>query len=133
MKTKFLITAILLSACLTSWGGYPRFITKEMVNQIHAGQTSEADLLNLFGPPTTRFVDVSHTISLDWFRSVPMSAASYLPFIGVPVGGLEIEAQQLSVVLRPNGKVLRYEMHSSMDRPREDPVRAIAEQSRSSR
>jgi hypothetical protein len=127
MKTKFLVTAILLSTCLTSWG-YPKSVTKEKISQIRLGQTTEADLVNLFGPPTTRFVDMSH-ISLDWFRSVPMSAASYLPFIGELTGGLHIEAQQLSVVLSPDGRVLRYEMHSSKDKPRD----AFAEQIRSSR
>jgi hypothetical protein len=118
MKIKFLITAILLSTCLTSWG-FPESITQQKISQIRIGQTTEADLLNLFGPSTTRFVDMSH-ISLDWFRSVPMPAASYLPFIGEPTGGLNIEAQQLSVVLSPGGRVLHYEMHSSRDKPRDE-------------
>ena len=127
MKIKVLVTAILLSTCLTSWG-FPKSITQQEISQIRIGQTTEADLLNLFGPPTTRFVDMSH-ISLDWFRSVPMPAASYLPFIGELTGGLNIEAQQLSVVLSPGGRVLRYEMHSSRDKPRD----AFAGQSRSSK
>jgi hypothetical protein len=127
MKIKLLFAAIFLSTCLTSWG-YPKSITQEKISQIRVGQTTEADLLNLFGPPTTRFVDLSH-ISLDWFRSVPMPAASYLPFIGEPTGGLDIEAQQLSVVLSPGGRVLSYTMQSSRDKPRD----AFAGPSRSSR
>jgi hypothetical protein len=126
MKTKFLITAIFLSSCLTSWAWFPKSITSQKINQIHIGQTTEADLLHLFGPPTTRFVDISHIISLDWFRSVPMPPASYLPLIGELVGGLNIEAQQLSVVLSPGGRVIRYEMRSSKDKPRGNGLRAAA-------
>ena len=132
MKTKFLVTAILLCSCLTGWG-YPRSIAREQVSQIQIGQTTEADLLNLFGPPTTRFVDLAHVISLDWFRSIPMPPASYLPFIGELVGGRNVEAQQLSVVLGSGGRVIRYGMHSSKDKPRADGVCAIADQNRSSK
>ena len=133
MKTKFLVSAILFTTLLTSWACSPGSITPEKISQIHIVQTTEADLSNLFGPPTTRFVDIAHVISLDWFRSVPMSASSYLPFIGELAGGRNLEAQQLSVVLGPGGRVIRYEMHSSKDRPRADGASAIADQHRYSK
>lgn len=123
MKTKFLVTAILLCTCLTSWAWFPKSITPEKINQIRIGQTTEADLVLLFGPPTTRFTDMTHTISLDWFRSVPMLPSGYLPVVGQFLGGLNVEAQQLSVVLNPRGRVIRYEMHSSKDKPRGDGLR----------
>ncbi len=126
MKTKFLVIVLLLSTCLTSWAWFPRSITKEKISQIHVGQTTEADLLLLFGPPTTRFVDMSHLISLDWFRSVPMPPSGYLPVIGQFLGGLNVEAQQLSVVLSPGGRVIRYQAHSSKDPARGDGLRSIA-------
>ncbi len=133
MKTKFLVTVILLSTCLTSWAWFPKPITPEKVNQIRIGQTTEADLLALFGPPTTRFVDMSHVISLDWFRSVPMPPSGYLPVIGQFLDGLNVDAQQLSVVLSPGGRVLRYVAHSSKDKPRPDGVCAVLNQNRSSK
>ena len=116
MKTKILVVALLLSSCLTSWAWFPRSITQQKVDQIRIGQTTETDLLHLFGTPTTRFVDLRHLTSLDWFRSVPMPVTGYLPLIGQFLGGLNVEAQQLSVVLGPDGRVLRYEVHSSKDR-----------------
>ncbi|MEO7166720.1 MAG: hypothetical protein ABI787_03275 [Spartobacteria bacterium] len=116
MKTKFLVAAILLSSCLTSWAWYPRSITQARVDQIHLGQTTENDLLQLFGVPTTRFVDLKQRISLDWFRSVPMPVSGYLPLVGQFLGGLNVEAQQLTVFLSANGRVIRYEVHSSKDR-----------------
>ena len=116
MKTKFLVAAFLLSSCLPILASYPRTITQENVNQIRPGQTTEADLVNLFGIPTTRFVDLAHNTAIDWFRSVPAPAKSYIPFIGSCLGGLDIEAQQLTVVLSPGGTVVRYEVHSSLNR-----------------
>ena len=112
MKTKLLVAAVLLSSCLTSWAWSPKTITQEMVDQIRIGQTSEADLVQLFGPPTTKYLGLARIISLDWFRSVPMPPAGYVPFIG-SIWGLDVEAQQLSVVVGSNGRVVRYEVHSS--------------------
>jgi hypothetical protein len=132
MKTKLLVSAILLAACLTSWASSCESITAQKISQIRIGQTTETDLVHLFGPPTTRFVDLYHTIALDWFRSVPMSFGSYLPFIGEAAGGHNLEAQQLSVVLSPGGRVMRYEMHSSKDKPRADGASAIVDQRHSS-
>jgi hypothetical protein len=113
MKTNILLTALLLSSCLTSWAWAPRSITQANVNQIRIGQTTESELVQLFGVPTTRFVDLRGHTSLDWFRSVPMPVGAYLPLVGELFGGLDIEAQQLAVVLAPNGRVIHYEVHSS--------------------
>jgi hypothetical protein len=125
MKTKFLVPFILLATCLTSWGWHGKSITREKLGEIHIGQTTEADLVDLFGPPSTRFVDIYHRVSLDWFRSVPMPIGGYLPFIGELAGGRRLEAQQLSIVLSAGGRVTRYEMHSSLDKPRADAASAI--------
>jgi hypothetical protein len=116
MKTKLLVSLLLLSSCLTTLAWAPRRITQANVNQIRPGQTTESELVQLFGPPTTRSVDLQHRISVDWFRSVPMSLPAYLPLVGDLFGGTNVEAQQLSVVLSPDGRVLRYEVHSSQNR-----------------
>ncbi|MEO7723340.1 MAG: hypothetical protein ABIU29_01425, partial [Chthoniobacterales bacterium] len=62
-----------------------------------------------------RSTDLAQRISIDWFRSVPAPAQSYIPLIGPFLGGLTIEAQQLGVVLTPDGRVLSYTVHSSRD------------------
>lgn len=116
MKTKFLVAALLISSCLTSWAWFPPSITQQKINQIRVGQTTEADLVRLFGTPTTRFVDLAHSVAIDWFRSVPAPPQSYIPLIGSFLGGLNVEAQQLTVFLSPGGRVVRYEVHSSGDR-----------------
>ncbi len=116
MKTKILAAAILISSCLTTLAWFPPSITQEKINQIQIGLTTEPDLVQLFGNPTTRLVDLAHYTSIDWFRSVPAPAQSYIPIIGPCLGGLDVEAQQLSVVLSPGGRVVRFEVHSSLDR-----------------
>ena len=113
MKTKILVVTILFSSCLTSWA-FPKSITQAKVDQIRVGQTTEADLVQMFGPPTTKYLGLSHIMSLDWFRSVP-AAGAYLPLVGELFGGLRVEAQQLSVVLNSSGRVIRYEAHSSLN------------------
>lgn len=115
MKTKFLVCAILLSSCLTSWAWFPPRITQAKLNQIQIGQTTEADLVQLFGAPSTRTTDLAHRITIDWLRSVPAPVQSYIPLIGSFLGGLEIDARQLRVVLSPDGRVIGYEVHSSRD------------------
>ena len=118
MKTKLLATALLISTCVTSWAWFSPSITQAKVNQIRIGQTTEAQLVHLFGAPTTRMVDVRHQVELQWFRSRPMSPAGYLPLIGSFVGGLNIEAQELYVLLSSNGTVLRFTAYSSTGRLR---------------
>ena len=112
MKTKILLTAILISPCLTSWAWFRPSITQSEVDQIRIGQTTEADLVHLFGAPTTRFVELRNIVALDWFRSVPATAPTYLPLIKYFVAPLAA-AQQLTVVFGSSGRVLRYEVHSS--------------------
>ncbi|MDQ3200507.1 MAG: hypothetical protein M3Q46_15205 [Verrucomicrobiota bacterium] len=116
MKTKILAATLLLSSCLTSWAWFPPSITVAKIGQIQVGQTTEADLVHLFGYPTTRFTDLRQYTSVDWFRSVPAPPQSYLPLIGSFLGGLDVEAQQLHVVLSPGGRVVDYEVYSSRGR-----------------
>lgn len=113
MKTKFLVCALLLSSCLTTWAWFPPRITQAKINQIQIGQTTEAELVHLFGTPTTRTTDLAQYITIDWLRSVPAPIQSYIPLIGSFLGGMNIDAQELYVVLSPGGRVVHYEVHSS--------------------
>jgi hypothetical protein len=113
MKTKLLVSLILISSCLTTWAWFDPSITQGKVDQIRIGQTTEADLIHFFGRPSTRQVDLRHHVTLDFMRSVPMQWQGYTPFIGSLIGGLRIDAQELWVELTPDGRVLRYLVWSS--------------------
>jgi outer membrane protein assembly factor BamE (lipoprotein component of BamABCDE complex) len=110
MKIQLLL-APLLACCFTSCASTGHSITQPKVDQITPGYTTEADLVQLFGPPTTRSTDIYRTTSLDWFRSEGPSWPGYLPLIGSFLGGLDVEVQQLSVVLRADGRVRSFTLY----------------------
>ncbi len=114
MKTKILAAIFLLLSCLTTWAWYGHPITQEKIDQIRIGQTTEADLVHLFGAPTTRFVDLRQETEINWFRSQPIPAGGYVPLIGQFLGGLHVDSQQLYVLLGPDGRVLHYEVNNSL-------------------
>jgi outer membrane protein assembly factor BamE (lipoprotein component of BamABCDE complex) len=100
--------ALVMLACLTSQATAGQSITQEKVNQIRPGQTTEEDLVRAFGPPATITVCPPDEISLDWFYSSPISAQNYIPIIGPALGGTQVTAWELWVVLGANGEVKRY-------------------------
>ncbi len=114
MKTRLLAGLLLLFSCLTTWAWFAPSITQEKVDKIRIGQTTEADLVHIFGAPTTRFVDLRRRIEINWFRSEPMPVGGYVPLIGQFFGGLRIDAQQLHVLLSPDGRVVHYEVNDSL-------------------
>jgi outer membrane protein assembly factor BamE (lipoprotein component of BamABCDE complex) len=106
-----LLVATLLTFCLSSNASFGRSITQAKVDQIKLGYTTEADLVRLFGPPITRSTDIYRTTALDWIRSVPPGPQAYLPLIGSFLGGLDVEVQQLSVQLGPDGRVRSFTIY----------------------
>jgi hypothetical protein len=47
-------------------------------------------------------------MTLDWFYASPIAAQNYIPVIGPLLGGTQVKAWELWVVLRANGTVRRY-------------------------
>ena len=95
-------------ACLTSPAMAGHAITQAKINQIIPGQTTEADLVRAFGRPATKTVCPPEEMTLDWFYVRPISAQNYIPVIGPALGGTQVKAWELWVVLRANGTVRRY-------------------------
>lgn len=110
MKIKLFVAA-LLTCCLTSYASTGHSITQPKVNQIRPGYTTEADLDQLFGPPTTRSTDIYKTTALNWIRSERPGLPGYLPLVGQFLGGLDVEVQQLSVELRADGRVRSFTIY----------------------
>jgi hypothetical protein len=102
------IFAFVMLAFLTSHAMAGHSITQAKVNQIIPGQTTEADLVRAFGPPATKTVCPPEERTLDWFYVSPISAQNYIPVIGPLLGGTQVKAWELWVVLRANGTVRRY-------------------------
>jgi hypothetical protein len=102
------ILALAMLAYLTSQAMAGHSITREKVNQIRPGWTTEEDLVRAFGPPTTKTVCPPGEIALDWFYARPISAQNYIPVIGPALGGTHVKASELWVVVGAHGEVKRY-------------------------
>jgi hypothetical protein len=110
-KTAQIISSILafvMLAFLTSHATAGHAITQAKVNQIIPGQTTEEDLVRVFGPPATKTVCPPEERTLDWFYVSPISAQNYIPVIGPALGGTQVRAWELWVVVGPHGEVKRY-------------------------
>ena len=100
--------ALFMPLCLTSKAMAGRSINQTKVNQITPGVTTEEDLVRAFGPPTTKTVCPPGETTLDWFYTSPISAQNYIPVIGPALGGTQVRAWELWVVVGPHGEVKRY-------------------------
>jgi outer membrane protein assembly factor BamE (lipoprotein component of BamABCDE complex) len=110
-KTAQIISSILAFVTLafpTSHATAGHSITQAKVNQIIPGQTTEEDLVRAFGPPATRTVCPPEERTLDWFYVSPISAQNYIPVIGPALGGTQVRAWELWVVVGARGEVKRY-------------------------
>jgi hypothetical protein len=81
MKTKLLVSAILLAACLTSWASSCGSITAHKISQIRRRDDRGGPRPSV-RTAITRFVDLSRAVALDWFRSVPMSTEGICRSLG---------------------------------------------------
>ena len=102
------IVALVMLACLTRQATAGHAITQEKVNQIRPGWTTEEDLVRAFGPPETKALCPPDEMALDWFYSSPIRAQNYIPVIGPFLGGTQVTAWELWVIVDANGRVKRY-------------------------
>ena len=102
------ILALVILTYLTSHATAGQSITQEKLNQIRPGQTTEEDLVRAFGRPATRTVCPQEEMTLDWFYISPIRAQNYIPIVGPALGGTQIKAWELWVVMGWNGRVKRY-------------------------
>lgn len=116
MKTNLVFVAILICSCLSSFANGPKPITQQSVSQIRVGQTTEAELVRLFGTPSDKTTQVDNAADLIWFRVAPLPLPANAPIIGLFVENTDV-AQMLTVHLDPAGRVARYDVSSIKDKP----------------
>lgn len=99
-----------LIACLIgcTTGGTQFDETK--VTQITKGQTTEQDLLQLFGKPYHRTTKSNGTTILIWmYYATSLKAQSMVPIAGPFMGGMKKHQKRLSVAI-VEGKVTAYSL-----------------------
>lgn len=119
----YAIAVLVLVSCASV--GTP--IAQQNVRNIKPGVTTEADLLRLFGNPNTKTLDSNGRVVMMWIYSAAQAnAKSFIPLVGPFVGGTNVQVQQLTVLMRSDGKVDKYTMNNSnpdmhMGTPRQTP------------
>ena len=79
------------------------------ISQIRKGETTESELIQLFGPPrsrTTVITDSRANTVLTWMYSeATLDGKVFIPIVGHMMSGHEGKAKHLRVVLNSDGKV----------------------------
>jgi outer membrane protein assembly factor BamE (lipoprotein component of BamABCDE complex) len=110
MKIAVFLLALAFAGCASV--GTP--IAQENVKKIRPGVTTEADLVRMFGPPSTRTLDSNGKTILGWIYSEAQTkGTTFIPIAGPFVGGVNTRTQMLSVLIARNGKVERYTMNDT--------------------
>jgi hypothetical protein len=78
------------------------------ISEIKKGQTTETDLIGMFGPPQNRSVNSDTGLTLTWIYSeAKVKGESFIPYAGAFMGGTRSKSKTLSVMLADN-KVTSY-------------------------
>ena len=116
MKANILacVGASIAAICLASCASVGTPIAQQNVSQIKPGVTTEADLVRMFGAPSTKTLDSSGKTLLGWIYSAAQAKpASFVPVVGAFAGGTDVQVQQLSVLIGKDGRVEHYTMNNA--------------------
>jgi outer membrane protein assembly factor BamE (lipoprotein component of BamABCDE complex) len=73
------------------------------ISQIKKGETTEADLVAMFGEPQNRSVNSDSGLTLTWIYSeAKVKGESFIPYAGPFLGGTRSKSKTLSVMLADN-------------------------------
>ena len=108
MKTTYLL--LLASVALVcSCASVGKNFDSTKVSQIIKGQTTEAELVKMFGPPSQRAINSESGTALTWLYSeARVKGESFIPIAGAFVGGATSRTKTLIVSLDRAGKVSSY-------------------------
>ncbi|SRR5581483_40998 len=104
-------TAVLLLAGCASVGTP---ITRKNIARIRKGVTTESELVSLFGAPSDKSIDSNGKVVMTWIYSAAQTkAATFIPYAGPFVGGVNVQVEKLQVVLGKDGRVENYVFNES--------------------
>jgi outer membrane protein assembly factor BamE (lipoprotein component of BamABCDE complex) len=95
------IAGVILAGCASVGNNFD----ENKVSQIRKGETTEADLVQMFGQPQGRGMNSEGQANLTWmYTQANVKGESFIPFAGAFVGGTQSKSKTLTVVLQ-DGKV----------------------------
>jgi len=102
------ILAIACTALIAGCASTGNNFDEAKVNQIKKGETTEADLVKLFGAPQNRTINAEGVTTLTWmYAEASVKGESFLPYAGAFLGGSRGSSKSLSVTLA-EGRVTGY-------------------------
>jgi outer membrane protein assembly factor BamE (lipoprotein component of BamABCDE complex) len=108
-----LLIAFLAASIICGCASYGNNFDEKKVSQIRKGETTEADLISLFGAPTGRCVNSESGAVLTWtYAESRTKGETFIPIAGAFVGGATTSSKTLIVRLDQSGKVLDYSYSS---------------------
>jgi len=103
------IIALTPSGCASSGSNY----NEAKVSEIKKGQTTESELVAMFGEETNRSVDSNGNVSLQWtYFENRVNGKTFIPFAGSFLGGTDTKQKFLIATLNPEGTVESFQSSS---------------------
>ena len=100
-----LVTALFVSGCASTGTNFDH----SKVSQIKKGETTESDLIKMFGEPENRSINSDGVVHLTWmYHESTVKAESFIPYAGAFMGGTRSKAKTLMVSLGSDGKVTSF-------------------------
>lgn len=97
------ILLMILSALIGGCASTGNNFDESKLSQIKKGETTEADLVKMFGPPEGRSVNSEGITTLNWtYAEATVKGESFIPYAGAFMGGNRSKAKTLMVTLAEN-------------------------------
>jgi hypothetical protein len=106
---KNILTTLCLAALLCGCASAGKNFDSRKVQEIKKGETTEADLVQMFGRPAARNFNSETGNTLVWvYTTSSVNGATFIPVVGMFAGGATVKHKTLSVTLDHSGKVSVY-------------------------
>ena len=101
-----LASAALLAGCASAGNNFD----SRKLSEIKKGETTESQLITLFGKPESRGINEDGVVKLTWlYTESTVKGATFIPLVGAFAGGVDSKTKTLMVRLDQAGKVAGYD------------------------
>jgi hypothetical protein len=89
-------------------------IATQNIPKIRKGVTTEAELVQMFGPPTDKSLSTNGKTVDTWIHSAAQAkGTSFIPYAGAFVGGTNMQLDKLQAIIGIDGRVEDYLFNKS--------------------
>lgn len=108
MRTMFRgACAVVLAAALAGCATVGTKVTDDHLATLRPGVSTEADAVQMFGPPTVRTRQADGSVLLAYSHvDMRIRPATFIPFVGLFAGGSDTQTNTVSLRFGPDGRLL---------------------------